>query len=250
MDREHARDILRLYRPGTTDALDPQIAEALEVARADAELAHWLDEQCVVYTAIRSKLKHIQPPADLKRKILIENVGRKKVIHLRQPVLFAAAAAVLLLGAGLWMLLANHTDTSYASYLERMTGKVRRPYAMSMTSTNLADIRAYLQAHQWHSDYTLSKNLEKLPGEGCATITWHEKRVSLVCIDGGKTHDGKPRDLWLFVANRSDISDAPASNRPHFEQVHGLTTASWADGNKLYVLAAFADESELSAYLD
>jgi hypothetical protein len=72
MDSAEAREILKLYRPDSTDAADPQTAEALSLVDRDPELDHWFREHCEVYTAIRAKLKQIPVPADLKRKILVE----------------------------------------------------------------------------------------------------------------------------------------------------------------------------------
>jgi hypothetical protein len=39
MDSRQAREILLLYRPDSTDAADPLVAEALEVAKRDPELS-------------------------------------------------------------------------------------------------------------------------------------------------------------------------------------------------------------------
>ena len=41
MDRQQAKQILELYRPGVDDA-DPQFAEALALSRTDPELRRWL----------------------------------------------------------------------------------------------------------------------------------------------------------------------------------------------------------------
>ncbi|TAK93426.1 MAG: hypothetical protein EPO07_18145 [Verrucomicrobia bacterium] len=56
-------------------------------------------------------------------------------------------------------------------------------------------------------------------------------------------------DLYLFVADRSTIPDAPTGNRLQVEQVNRLTTASWTVGEKVYVLAAEGDETFLRRFL-
>src|SRR5882724_4975437 len=106
VDNQRAKEILRLYRPGTLDALDPQMAEALQEVQRDPALADWFNQQCGVCIALRSKLKQIEVPPDLKRKILLGNIGRRRVISLRRPApILAAAAALALLAAGVWFML-------------------------------------------------------------------------------------------------------------------------------------------------
>ncbi len=85
MDKRRAKELLGLYRPGTQDALDPQVAEALQEAQRDPELTEWFNEQCGVCIALRSKLKQIEVPPDLKRKILLGSIGRRRALVLPRP---------------------------------------------------------------------------------------------------------------------------------------------------------------------
>src|SRR5271166_4601327 len=103
MDSARAKEVLKLYRPGTMDAMVPEMAEALRVVHEDPELARWFDEHCGVYIAVRSKLKQIEVPAGLKERILAEELGRKRITRFSQPLLWLAAAAALVLAAvGVW----------------------------------------------------------------------------------------------------------------------------------------------------
>src|SRR5437867_9025179 len=97
MDNQHAKAVLRLYRPGTADGTDPELAEALAQVQRDPELRRWFEEHCALQTAVREKLRALQPPAGLKERILAQTNSRRKVIHWKSPVGLAAAAAVLLL---------------------------------------------------------------------------------------------------------------------------------------------------------
>jgi hypothetical protein len=72
MDREEAKNILQLCRPGNDeDRNDPLIAEALELLNNDATLQTWFEEQQALDTQISAALHHIEPPADLKTSILV-----------------------------------------------------------------------------------------------------------------------------------------------------------------------------------
>ncbi|MDB6109637.1 MAG: hypothetical protein JWR69_1387 [Pedosphaera sp.] len=247
MDSSQVKKVLQLYRPGTTDALDPQMAEALQAVQLDPELAHWFDEHCGVYIAIRGKLKQVEVPPDLKRKILLENVGRRRIIPFTLPAvwLLAAAAAIALLAAASWVFFKPGKNDSFAAYRQREVLQVQRGYAMTMTSTNLNEIREFLRASHSVADYALPKGLENLTGEGCAALRWHGKPVAMVCLNAGMK-----KDLFLFVASRSDFSNPPRPGKPQFDRVHKLTTASWITGDKVYILAGAGDPSELQQYLD
>ena len=62
MTREEAQRTLLLYRPGTDDAAEPEIAEALAVAKQDAELSRWLDQHCARQAICAKKSGRFQCP--------------------------------------------------------------------------------------------------------------------------------------------------------------------------------------------
>jgi len=71
MERDEAKAILDLCRPGSTDdQQDPLIAEALRLLETNAELKAWFDEQQALDVRIGEAFNGIDPPADLKASIL------------------------------------------------------------------------------------------------------------------------------------------------------------------------------------
>jgi hypothetical protein len=114
---------------------------------------------------------------------------------------------------------------------------------MNMTSTNLDAIHTFLVNHKC-PDYVLSKPLAGLTGEGCATLEWRDRKVSMVCLTTGK------KELFLFVMDRVALQHAPESSAPEFAPIRQLMTASWAQGDKIYILAGPGNESDLKRYLD
>ena len=54
-----AKEILLLYRPGTADAEDTQVVEAVELARQNPEMARWFEQHCAFQNAMRAKLRQI-----------------------------------------------------------------------------------------------------------------------------------------------------------------------------------------------
>jgi hypothetical protein len=245
MDRREAREILQLFRPGTNDAQDPRMAEALDSAREDAELARWLERHCASYLAMRAKLKEIPVPADLKGRILREEALRQgRIVKLWKTVIPLAAAAMLMLMIGVGIYFANAGKQNFTTGRDWMAKLPQRGYAMTLTSTNLAEIHSYLLSKQC-PDYVLPRPLASLAGTGCANLEWEGHKVSMVCLK-----DARNQGVYLFAMDRSRFRNAPRSAEPKFEQVHRLMTASWAQGDKIYVLAGPGDAAELKEYLD
>src|SRR5258706_1605982 len=239
MNSEQAKQVLALYRPGIDNADDPEVAEALSLVQRDPDLGRWWAEQSAVYAATRQKFKDIPVPEALQNQLVT-------ITRLRRPgrasagIWAAAAAIIIFIGVALY-LASRPLEHGFAAYRAKMVRTAMGNYPMPFMTNDLGAIRSYLDTNNAHGDYALTPALSKLPGEGCLILQWHSRTVSLICLDGGKG-----RDVFLFVINRSDLSDPPASRQ--FAQLGKLATASWSDGPKSYVLAT-SDELFLRSLL-
>ena len=98
MTTEEAKEILLPYRHGTSDADDPQTAEALALAKQDPELARWLEAHCARQFVLSEKLRRITPPEGLLEQIISEHrAAQKRSIFERNPTATALACALVLL---------------------------------------------------------------------------------------------------------------------------------------------------------
>ncbi len=246
MDSHLAKEILLRYRPGTTDASDPEFAEALEQAKRDPELGRWFAQQQEFHITIRERFRQLPVPAGLKEDILSGYRPAVIPVWWRQPAFqaLAAAAAIVLLMGVTFLWLQPREGKGFAAFQNRVVRNAQRGYAMDITTTNLGEIRQYLATQGAHADYVLPAPLEKLPGDGGAVFRWRNKTVSMVCFDLGNHND-----LFLFVANRADLPDAPSTSEPQFTHIGKLTAASWSTGNRTYVLAGPGDEQFVRRYL-
>lgn len=252
MNRDDAKNILLLYRPGTVDVADPQVVEALALAQRDMELARWFGEHCARQEALRARFRQIPVPAGLKEQIISEQAARDKVIvWWRNPTLTAVAAiVVILLALAAIRLQLPVADNTLAIYQNRMVGTALRGYAMDLATDNPAQIRAYLAQHQAPADYVLPAALGKVAVTGCAIESWQGMKVSMICFRTGKLlPPGEPGDLWLFVVDRASVKHAPASGPPQLARVNQLITAAWAQGDKLYLLGTEGDEQTIRRFL-
>jgi len=252
-----AKTILLLYRPGTADAEDRQIAEALALAKREPELARWLEDHCARQTVLRDKFRQIAAPAGLKEQIISEQAVRAVTIsRQRRNTVFAAVAAMaavvmlLIVWSSSWLPHPENNDNTLAFYQNQMVGIALRGYGMDLTTNDPAQIRAYLAQNKAPSDYTLPAALQKTATTGCAVEGWQNVKVSMICFRTGRPlPPNQSSDLWLFVVDRASLKDAPAAGQPRFTTVNQLITAVWAQGDKVYLLGTEGDESTIRKFL-
>jgi hypothetical protein len=249
MNTQQAKEILSLYRPGTADAQDPSFAEALQLCEQDAQLKHWFEEHCAVYLVLRAKLKQIQVPEGLKEQILSERKIRNAPPW-RRPAVLAAAAVVVALLAMTQLWLRPREKSGFPLFREQMVGNALRAYKMDLETNSLEQIRGYLAQRTAHADFVLPPGLQNARPTGCVATTWQGEPVSMICFDSGKPHPrGQTSDLWLFVADRKPLAGAPATSEPSITTVNDANTATWIEGEKVYVLVAEGDETFIRKYL-
>ena len=252
MNRDDAKNILLLYRPGTVDAVDPQVTEALALAKQDAELGDWLHEHRLRQEILRSKFRQIQAPAGLKEQIISEQAASDKIVVLRRNTLLMAVAAaivVLLALATLWVRPVG-SDNSLALYRNRMAADALRAYKMDLVTDNPGQIQSYFKQNHAPTDYVLPASLKQVALAGCAIQSWQGAKVSMICFRTGKPlPPGEQSDLWLFVIDRSLVKNAPPAGPPQLARVSQLITATWTQGDKLYLLGTEGDEQTLRQLL-
>jgi hypothetical protein len=250
-NQQGARQILALFRPGTADEKDVFFHEALQLAKADPELARWFDAHCESYLSLHRRFQAIPIPPGLKEQILSERKIHRPVFQRYWAPLLAMAAVVALLlsiNAGLWPF--HSLPDSFAAYRKRMAETALRSYSMDLYSTDPGKIRDYLKAKEAPADYLLPAGLRTASVVGCVVSSWQGHPVSMICFKSGRPlPPGDQSDLWFFVIERKTVSHAPSADAPVFARVNKATTASWSDGTKSYLLAAVGDEAFLRKYL-
>jgi hypothetical protein len=251
MDNREAKKILALYRPGSIDAADSKMAEALEAAQRDPELAAWFEQQCAVFNIIRAKLKEIPVPQDLKRRIILEKPAPGRIIALPVAIrLLAAAAAIVALVAVASSWFSTPRENISDTFRRRMAAKALRGYNMDFFTADQDKMRAEFSALKAPVDYVLSTNLTRLPGEGGAVFLFDNHQVEMLCLYDGTDAQGKKNELWVFITGKSSIPNAPPPGKTEIVPEGELMTATWTKGDKVYLLAVNGDAKALQKYLE
>ena len=235
MNRDEAKRILALYRPGTRDQDDPEISAALAEVERDPELKTWFEQHSEFQAAMRQKLRDIPVPEDFKTSFIPKVVPGPAMWWTRQRVL-AAAAAVILVATGLWLFNRPSPPVHFEHFRSRMARTVLREYSMDKKTPDMQELRQYLNTNGAPSDYDVPKGLQPLALTGGGVLTWRGNRVSMTCFDRGKGNM-----LFMFVIQQQALPDPPAP-RAEFAQVNKLMTASWSSAGRTYLLAGRVDE--------
>lgn len=221
---------------------DPQIAEALALADRDPALREWLEKQRVLQNAVRRNLRAISVPANLRKQILASRKIIQPLSWWKHPMLWSAAAMLMLLcGVGLWLSDAPDQN-NLATFRGRMVGAVLRQYTMDIVTNDMNQVRAFLASKNAPADYTLPGKLASLPVSGGGILSWQGQKVSMVCLDSLKQGT-----LFLFMVDDSTLKEGTVGMR-EFEQVNKLSTVTWNTNGRTYVLAGSGAREDLEQY--
>jgi hypothetical protein len=249
MDNREAKFILNAYRPGGQDANDPRFAEALEQVRRDPILQRWFDESVAFDAAMTEKLFATPVPSDLRESILT-GVKVTRAPHWKNRWRkWAIAAAVVLsatLGALIWR---NAHPAAVAGWqlqaLDAILSSIARNESrFDVISPNPADLVKWLRTNHAPAGKKLPHDLGKLPSIGCKTFFWRGKPVSLICFT---LPEG--RAIHLVVTNLSTESDRAIKHDAKVIQQGHWATATWREGDMIYMLALEGSRDELRSYL-
>ncbi|PYL25430.1 MAG: hypothetical protein DMF37_04945 [Verrucomicrobia bacterium] len=247
MDNREAKFILGAYRPNGQDAGDPRFSEALEQARRDPILERWFLDSLAFDAAITEKLRATEVPPGLRESIL---AGVKVSRPLRSPfVKWAIAAALIsmaIVGSLIWH--EPRKPSGLAGWQNRaldiVSALVRNESSFDAQSHNADELLAWLRVNDAPAAQTLPQELEKLESLGCKTFSWNGIPVSVICFtrpDGGLIH--------LVATNAVAPIKRTTKGQPELVQQGQWATATWREGDKIYMLAMEGSRDQLRAYL-
>ncbi len=248
MDNREAKFILSVYRPDGQDASDQRFAEALNQVRRDPMLERWFGASVAFDAAIAEKLRVIEAPPDLRENILA-GVKVSRPLRWSSPLLkWAVAAAVLMAVIVGSLTLREMTRPRLSGWqtqgLRTITSLVDGQSSFDVHSQSARQLVNWLQTNRAPVASKLPRNLETLNSLGCKTFLWDQELVSVICLtrpDGGLIH--------LVITKASAASDLAFRNEPQLVQHGQWATATWREGEMIYMLALEGSRDQLRTYV-
>lgn len=229
MNTNEAKFILQARRPDGSDDADPRIAEALEQARRDPQLAEWLRREQAFDAAVAAKLRAVQPPAELRAAILAgaKASGRPVPFWGRPQVMALAASVVIMLGlVAAWPMV--RPTKSVDQLALGVMGEIDSDGHHEAMPQPLGALRALLTDSATRLAGGLPFDFDELKANGCRSVTIAGREVLEVCFTRGG-------DFHIYVARRADFQGEAA---PMFRERGTLATVAWADAKHAYVLVS------------
>lgn len=244
MDEQKARLILQAYRPGA-DPEDPQIAEALEEVARNPELAQWFAEEQAFDRAISAHLEAVPAPFGLKTRILASAAPPTKSRQWSLAAKLAAVAALLFLLAQIISLYraSAPASTVIPDYAREMVSFVQLVPPLEMESHDLDAIKKWL-AKKDAAPMAVPARLAALQPVGCRVLSFRGQKVALICFQ--RSED---RLAHLFVVDRVAMPKMKPGAKPVFVDAGGWTTASWAENDRVYMIAVQGDRAAVERFL-
>ena len=246
MNREEARKILAVYRPGGHDDDDPFFAEAKGVAAEDPELAAWFAEEQNFDRAFADRIGEAAVPVGLKTRILAAaDSPPQRRFPLRNTDL-AAAAAILLLAAvfAFWQMKSQRVAT-LDHFRGEMISFLKLSPPLEFQAGELEEIKAWLTDRAAPSKVSVPPNVASLAPVGCRVLSFRGRKVTLICF----RRDDR-RIAHLLIVDRSRLPGLPEVSDPVLALEGEWMTAAWSDREHSYLLAAQGDRDLLKRFLD
>ena len=249
MNREEAKYILQAYGVDGQESNEPQFREALEMLKQDPELARWFARQQAVDQRLAEKFSAFPVPRELKSQLL---AARKVVSPLprwwQKPAWLAAAAASVVLLLTIVALSVRSPGGARFADFRLYAGAVASGDMsghLDLMSHDVTALRHWLNSRDAPGDFLLPAGLNGRPGLGCRVLDWKGRKVSFVCFE----LENKQM-VHLFVMDRQSLPGVPKGGIREVAVLDsGVTTLSWSDNKRVYVLAGHQSETELRRLL-
>ena len=183
MNTKEAEFLLAGLRSEDRVVDDPQLAEALDLAKSDPELKQWVKEQQELDQVISENLRDIALPADLLPSIMagtkMTQTRRKQPHPIKTVALMAALLAILIALISVYQVQSG----SISDFSTAMIDEIEQLDSFEYLSSNQDEIRDWLEAHSGSSQFQVPTGMEGFDTAECHLFEWKGRRASLNRVD-------------------------------------------------------------------
>ncbi|HTG44959.1 MAG TPA: hypothetical protein VK633_10555 [Verrucomicrobiae bacterium] len=244
MDKRHAKFILQSYQPGTDLPPDALTMEALEQVENDQELRAWFLADQAQDAMCRQKLADVPIPSDLRARVLAaQPVAASSARSFSWHPRLALAATIAFLLGMVWFQPFSRSRSEFARYRLQIIDTLYRPLTFEFASVQPAELQAWVATHGLLGPVKIPPSLASLPGRGCRTLNYNGRPAVVICF-----MTSAETAVHLFVLSGKGI-DHRLTEIAQIAAVGAFQTASWAEGDLLYVLTGTGDRESLQRLL-
>jgi hypothetical protein len=243
-----AKQILSAYQTGRDHFSDPHMLEALSMLDKEPDLAVWFENQLAFDRQVHEALVDAPGVDRLKDAILADYRKARHSKVVRYIRWASAIAALILVGVGGFLGYAANYNSKmhdYATLREGMAYFIAGSYfTLDFVDKDLDRIGNWLVEQKLPMYEGIPDSLAAKEPIGCKKMSWRGQEVSLVCFH---REDGKI--IHLFVADRSNISEAAIANLDEVLISHDIETGGWVTDTHVYLLTGSEPGVTVREYL-
>lgn len=247
MDNREARSLLSMHRAGETEFVGARLPEAVRQAEADPELARWWSEEQEIDRSIAARLAAVSVPAGLQARVAAGMEARPASVirpGWSRAVLLAAASIIALAVLFSSWRGPFQPAVSVADYRDEMASFIKIAPNLELESADFARLQNFLAKANAPSNFTLPETLRRYQPIGCRVLRFRGRDVSLVCFKLGGD-----RLAHLFVTDAKAVPAGGRASAPIYAAEEDWMTATWTEGDQVYLLMAQGDRGDLEKFL-
>ncbi len=238
MNVDEARFILNACTRTDLAHPDADVREALRVAGADPVLgAEWAEQQAMD-RVMAAQIARIQPPPDLRARILAgERASLPAVSRRRIALAWAAGLAVAFTGGGLAWYRNREASMPLGRSLTDMDRfradmirflEVEWDHAFDLKAPVAGDLVKALAEATDGMRLELPETITGLPTYGCRRFRWQGQDIALICVQP----EGNGSVVHVFSVSAAALNGPLSSDG---DQGGPWRSAAWRTGDRIYL---------------
>lgn len=240
MNTEEAKLILSAVHRTDREGAESDVCQAFELLAKDPALERWYEQECAFDSAVTGKLAMIEPPANLKAKLLglleapvASPLSEGDHSNWFRPRWLAAAAAVILIPLLSVQLLTNRANArSFDTFRSDMVDFAVSNFQLDHRESDLSKLYAWLNANNATCPIEIPDCIGCPESIGCKVVAWNDKSVTLICL-----RNQTKEVVHCFVIPRGQFDELPDEKRlREILSLDDLDTCAWTDEENVYLL--------------